>query len=154
MRTSGGRLVPGVESSVDPTLAEKARKNGERGVRAELWWKLLDEFVVLSADTGSFDCVRLRLTSLRMTILRRLGVRLRLTSLRMTRGGGSSELGSSQRWMARMRRSEGDVVLGAESSVDPTLAQNARKDGAPGVARRDPRSLDRTRGVRDDAFIS
>jgi len=55
MRTVGGRLVPGVESSV------------EFYDRPELWWKFLDEFVVLSADTGSFDCVRLCLTSLRMT---------------------------------------------------------------------------------------
>src|SRR5678815_2663916 len=27
--------------------------------RPELWWKFFEEFVVLSAGTGSFDCVRL-----------------------------------------------------------------------------------------------
>ena len=49
-------------------VAQKARGDVAPSDRPELWWKLLDEFVVLSAGTGSFDCVRLRLTSLRMTI--------------------------------------------------------------------------------------
>ena len=31
--------------------------------------ELLYEFVVLPVGTGSFDCVRLRLSSLRMTVL-------------------------------------------------------------------------------------
>ena len=45
----------------------KKRADAAPSDRPELCWKLLDEFVVLSAGTGSFDCVRLRLTSLRMT---------------------------------------------------------------------------------------
>jgi hypothetical protein len=61
-RAEGGLSV-GSKGRWNSIVARKRARMGSD--RPELWWKFFEEFVVLSAGTGSFDCVRLRLTSLR-----------------------------------------------------------------------------------------